>query len=509
MTFPKTYGGLGFRNLRLFNMAMIAKQGWNFITKPNTLVTKVYKARYFPNSSLFASSLGHNPSYAWRSIWSSRHVIMNGCRWKIGDGTKINIMNEPWLKKNDGKWLQSPQEQGVANLCVNQLLYPNEKAWDCNKIRSIFPPYVANSILAVPLFDDVVEDQLVWDDDMHGNYTVKSGYNLLLQTPLEAVTRQGNEDWKWLWKIQAPPKTKHLLWRICKGCLPTRTRLQERHVQCPVSCPICDEAAEDDWHVLYGCESSRIAWQGAGMYNIIAPHIQHFSSAKELILHICRHSDRKVAGQVAMLIWILWNNRNNMVWNQEKESGLQLGYKALNFWHDWYAVQRVYNSSAQQVAWQPPPRGKYKCNIDVGIHEDASKTSAGWCVRDHRGQFVLGGSSWINGKCSSHEGEALALLEAMKELQQRGFNNVIFETDAQVIVGAIRRRNTGVSEFSSIINKIKCMLSLYSGFEVKPIRRQANRIAHTIARAALSWSRRHVFDIIPYCIHNLLYNEMI
>jgi hypothetical protein len=225
---------------------------------------------------------------------------MNGCRWKIGDGTKINIMNEPWLKKNDGKWLQSPQEQGVANLCVNQLLYPNEKAWDCNKICSIFPSYVANSILAVPLFDDVVEDQLVWDDDMHGNYTVKSGYNLLLQTPLEAVTRQGNEDWKWLWKIQAPPKTKHLLWRICKGCLPTRTRLQERHVQCPVSCPICDEAAEDDWHVLYGCESSRIAWQGAGMYNIIAPHIQHFSSAKELILHICRHSDRKVAGQVAL-----------------------------------------------------------------------------------------------------------------------------------------------------------------------------------------------------------------
>jgi hypothetical protein len=94
---------------------------------------------------------------------------MNGCRWKIGDGTKINIMNEPWLKKDDGKWLQSPQEQGVANLCVKQLLYPNEKAWDCNKIRSIFPSYVANSILAVPLFDDVVEDQLVWDDDMHGN----------------------------------------------------------------------------------------------------------------------------------------------------------------------------------------------------------------------------------------------------------------------------------------------------------------------------------------------------
>jgi hypothetical protein len=59
----------------------------------------------------------------------------------------------------------------------------------------------------------------------------------------------------------------------------------------------------------------------------------------------------------------------------------------------------------------------------------------------------------------------------MNELHQRGFHDVIFETYAQNIVYAIRHRNIGVSEFSSIIHKIKCMLSLNSGFEVKLIRR--------------------------------------
>ncbi|MCI44427.1 RNA-directed DNA polymerase (Reverse transcriptase), partial [Trifolium medium] len=44
MTYPKEYGGLGFRNLHLFNMAMVAKHGWNFMTKPDTLVTRIYKA---------------------------------------------------------------------------------------------------------------------------------------------------------------------------------------------------------------------------------------------------------------------------------------------------------------------------------------------------------------------------------------------------------------------------------------------------------------------------------
>jgi ribonuclease HI len=237
------------------------------------------------------------------------------------------------------------------------------------------------------------------------------------------------------------------------------------------------------------------------------------NTAKELIFQICRHNDSKEAGKVAMLLWTIWNNRNNWVWHHEKEQGQHIGVKALNLWYEWDAVQLIYSGGTQQIqqqslSWQPPHRGNYKCNIDAGVNEAERKTTAGWCVRDYRGQFVLGGSSWIHGICSSNEGEALALLEAMKELQLRGFENVIFETDAQNVVYAIRRRTNGVSEFSSIIYKIKCMLSLFSGFEVKPIRRQANRIAHTIARAAPSWSSRHVFDLIPLCINNLLHNEI-
>jgi hypothetical protein len=84
MIHPKSQGGMGFRDLHAFNLAMIAKQGWNLLSKPHSLVAKIYKARYFPNSSLFDSKIGHNPSYAWRGIWKARHILMHGCRWSIG-----------------------------------------------------------------------------------------------------------------------------------------------------------------------------------------------------------------------------------------------------------------------------------------------------------------------------------------------------------------------------------------------------------------------------------------
>jgi hypothetical protein len=77
-------------------------------------------------------------------------------------------------------------------------------------------------------------------------------------------------------------------------------------------------------------------------------------------------------------------------------------------------------------------------------------------------------------------------------------------------VNAICRRNTGVSEFSFVIHKIKCMLSENPGFEVKPIKRQANMVTHTLDRAAVSWARRHIFALISPCIDTYLHNnEMI
>jgi hypothetical protein len=58
----------GFQNLQAFNLAMIGKQASNLITKPESLITKLLKAKYFPKCDFFDSSIGHNPSFVWRSI---------------------------------------------------------------------------------------------------------------------------------------------------------------------------------------------------------------------------------------------------------------------------------------------------------------------------------------------------------------------------------------------------------------------------------------------------------
>ncbi|KAL0442405.1 UNVERIFIED_CONTAM: hypothetical protein Slati_1963200 [Sesamum latifolium] len=59
----KLLGGLGFRQLHLFNLAMLAKQLWRIWSYPEKLLSRVLKARYFPRCDVFSATLGNRPSF--------------------------------------------------------------------------------------------------------------------------------------------------------------------------------------------------------------------------------------------------------------------------------------------------------------------------------------------------------------------------------------------------------------------------------------------------------------
>ena len=77
---------MGFRDLRVFNLALLAKQGWIILENPRSLVHRVYKAKYFSNDPFLQAKLGKRPSHAWRSILAVKEIIVKDSRWCVGNG---------------------------------------------------------------------------------------------------------------------------------------------------------------------------------------------------------------------------------------------------------------------------------------------------------------------------------------------------------------------------------------------------------------------------------------
>uniref|UniRef100_A0A803PZX0 RNase H type-1 domain-containing protein n=1 Tax=Cannabis sativa TaxID=3483 RepID=A0A803PZX0_CANSA len=93
--------------------------GLNAYFSKRTEILLVLKARYFPNSSLLEAILGHNPSYAWRSILWGRDLMAFGLIWKEGS---LQIYTDAALDHHNKKHSYGIEldrvKAGVAKPCV-------------------------------------------------------------------------------------------------------------------------------------------------------------------------------------------------------------------------------------------------------------------------------------------------------------------------------------------------------------------------------------------------------
>lgn len=99
MSMAKSRGGLGFRSLYGFNVALLGKHIWKCIQNPDMLVSRVLKARYFPNTHILKATKGQGSSFLWTGIWQAKEILFKGFRWVVGDGQNIVATKDQWLAK--------------------------------------------------------------------------------------------------------------------------------------------------------------------------------------------------------------------------------------------------------------------------------------------------------------------------------------------------------------------------------------------------------------------------
>jgi hypothetical protein len=191
----KEHSGMGFRHLYGFNLAMLRKQGWRLETNQDTIVAQVFKARYFPKGSFVNARLGHNPSFVWRSIHASQVVVRGGLRWRVGNGSKVKVWYDPWLQDEGKGFVTSPIAIGSENLVVSDLIDHNAHVWRTNIINELFNARDAQTIVAMPIIDEVEEDKRIWNFTPHGEYSVSSAYRYIMENLVDNTDLHVEGNW--------------------------------------------------------------------------------------------------------------------------------------------------------------------------------------------------------------------------------------------------------------------------------------------------------------------------
>lgn len=255
----KLFGGMGFRNLHAFNLALLAKQGWRILTSPNSLVAQVYEAKYFPYDDILSAKMGSNPSYAWRSIHNSLVILNEGTRWRVGNSKRIHIWEDRWLPTpTTYKVISPPLEFGNFPM-VSSLIDKDTKWWKSDLVRSIFLPFEADSILKIPISNNLPDDQLIWLGNKRGSFSVKRAYFIAMRvvdvdSNGESTTVHSQPPfWKNIWRLNVPPKVRIFAWHVCKNGLPTMLALRCRGLNSFGFCSLCDKEMESIQHALLLC----------------------------------------------------------------------------------------------------------------------------------------------------------------------------------------------------------------------------------------------------------------
>ncbi|CAM8950720.1 unnamed protein product [Rhodiola kirilowii] len=420
----KCEGGLGLRDLLIFNEAMLLKIGWRMVKQPDLLLSRTLLAKYCGGGNIFDARLGSNPSHIWRGVMKSMDFLLKGLWW---DEEKRTFR---WKFSSTGDYTVRSAYEGLK---YSSSKYSVEQAEQSNKSS-------------------------LW------------------------------KFWRKLWSTHIPNKIKIFCWRFFHNGLPDAANLWRRGVITDRNCKICGFQGETTLHVMADCWWAKALLAKFNLFippcqaELGSPADWLWWCIMNL-----SDEDRRKLFVVMWLCWRnrnnVWHDKEGWNINQASIIGKSLlslyQCRSLNF-----STSEANFSSI----WSPPPQGVIKINIDGAWEVNTRRAGLGIVARDHLGVVLWAKAMHgMKGMCSS-EVEGLAFLQALKLAISLDLKTVLFETDSIDVYRVVSSGVGVADWCESWLEEVIDILRLKLDWCLHAINRDANTAADWLASKAMSCS---------------------
>ncbi|OMO70992.1 reverse transcriptase [Corchorus capsularis] len=320
-------------------------------------------------------------------------------------------------------------------------------------------------------------DKLKWIHAKDGNYTVKSGYQVMKQVEVmrnnqvpTSSYRINVDIWKYIWNLKIPSKLQVFMWRLCHNAVATMYNLWKRRLKDNPLCPICFSYEETVEHMIVQCDWTRGIWFAVLGIRVVKEHIIHF---EDWLLDIHKQlqesgKDCKTADSlIAYVCWSIWLER----------CAVSFGLDNGNVLVDNLVKDTEVNADGKQ-SWQKPEFGWLKINCDGAFIKETHKAGIGVVVRDSGGRLLDGACESVKAN-SAEMVEAYALKKGVELAVQRKFDKVVFETYCRTVyTGVTDSKTTCNWQIGPIVQEIRFLMQQIPVKKFKWIRRTCNAAAH-------------------------------
>ncbi|KAK9944849.1 hypothetical protein M0R45_010396 [Rubus argutus] len=493
---PKLLGGLGIKKTVDMNQAILAKAGWRLLQNDPGLWACVYKNKYLQHADLFDDNYSSpkNCSSTWKSIVHGTRLLTQGLIWIIGDGRSTKFWTDIWVTPTP--LIDSVITDIVINIEDKVHLFWDDNGWNERLLSSCLPLNIVNKILTIPPgFDGCGDDIQIWGCTSNGIFNVKSAYNIFFNS-----YDHTNSPWRFIWKLNIPPKLKTFAWVLCHGKLLTNTQRVKRCFTNDDSCPICKQNQESLVHLFRDCPAATNVWNVFSIPNSVANTYNlswHAWLKAHLLCLVSLNSDVKWCSIFVFICWFIWKWRNKFVFEVNFQSPRNPGMiikAAVNERikaQSKAAVNRDYCLSS--LCWSKPPAGTFKLNIDGTRQGSSGKIGAGGVIRCFSG-------SWINGFQANLgvgdvlDAETWGLFHGLKLALSCRIENIQVESDSAILVKLMLHSDITMHPLGTLLACCKDLMGKFHSISLKHIYRECNMVADCLAKNSIN----HEHGIIEF-----------
>lgn len=197
------------------------------------------------------------------------------------------------------------------------------------------------------------------------------------------------------------------------------------------------------------------------------------------------------------------------------EVAMQWSIKQVSQWREVQSLKtgrsnlRTQGQALEAGRWKAPEVNKLKVNVDASVVPGSNSYSVGMILRDHMGGFRKARNLRCEGEVSVFEAEARGVLEAIRWVMELGVADVVVENDSMLTVQAIRKGAEILHEVGHLLQESRSLIQARSDISVSFIRKQANIVAHMLARVPCEVNCSNDFSSPPRMVlESMMYDAL-